>query len=279
MLTLISTDDLDRCRFDPHLVIIDASYYLPTEAVDPHGAYITARIPGAAFFDIETLSDPASALPHMLPTAEYFAAMVEALGVSNESRIVVYDQRGLFSAARAWWMFHAFGHDAVQVLDGGLPKWRAEARALETGPAGAKPRGRFTPRFRPELLRDRADIHANIASMSEILLDARSAARFHGTVAEPRPGVRSGHVPGAVSMPFSDLLGPDHTMRTPAELRELFASYGVHPDSRPVTMCGSGITGAVLTLGLAQAGLPIGALYDGSWSDWGSATDTPIERS
>jgi thiosulfate/3-mercaptopyruvate sulfurtransferase len=279
MLTLISTDDLDRCRFEPDLVIIDASYYLPTEAVDPQGEFIAARIPGAVFFDIESMSDPESALPHMLPTAEYFAAMVEALGVSNQSRIVVYDQRGLFSAARAWWMFHVFGHEAVQVLDGGLPKWRAEARALETGPAGAKPRGRFIPRFHPKLVRDRAAILANLTSKSDILLDARSAARFHGTVAEPRPGVRSGHVPGAVSIPFSDLLGPDHTMRAPDDLRKLFATHGVHADSQPVTMCGSGITGAVLTLGLARAGLPIGALYDGSWSDWGSATDTPIERS
>jgi thiosulfate/3-mercaptopyruvate sulfurtransferase len=279
MKTIISTAELDRCRSDTDVVIFDASYYLPTESTDAHARFTEAHIPGADFFDVEVISDRTSSLPHMVPQADHFADMVATFGVSARSKIVVYDQRGLFSAARAWWLFILFGHEDVQVLDGGLPKWRAEGRELENGSTPVKSRGSFEPTFRPELRRQRADIESNLISKIEIVLDARSSSRFNGTVAEPRPGMRSGHVPGAVSLPFSDILTPEHTMKSPDELRALFMRCGVGPASKPITMCGSGITGAVLTLGLARAGLPIGALYDGSWAEWGGASDTPIERS
>lgn len=274
---LISTEQLDHDRADPALILLDASFYLPAETQNARALFAEAHIPGATFFDIETIADRASSLPHIVPRAADFAEAAEGFGISNASRVVVYDQRGLFSAARAWWMFRLFGHDAVRVLNGGLPKWRAEGRALATGDATARPRGRFTPRLRPDLLRDRAAIAANLAAQAETLLDARAAGRFSGAVPEPRPGMRGGHVPGARSLPFTDLLGADFTLKPQAALRAAFEQRGIGPESRPVTMCGSGVTAAVLTLGLVCAGLPMGALYDGSWAEWGGAADTPIE--
>ncbi|HEX7388837.1 MAG TPA: 3-mercaptopyruvate sulfurtransferase [Acidiphilium sp.] len=277
MSTLISTEQLDRDRADPALVLLDASFYLPTEPQNARALFADAHIPGAAFFDIDAISDHSTSLPHMLPDEAAFAEAAEGFGISNGSRVVVYDQRGLFSAARVWWMFRVFGHDAVLVLNGGLPKWRREGRAVSTGEAKARPRGQFTPRFRPELVRDRAAVTANIATKAETLLDARAAGRFSGAVPEPRPGMRSGHVPGARSLPFTELLGADGTLKSPDALRTEFAARGIGADSRPVTMCGSGVTGAVLSLGLVSAGLPTGALYDGSWAEWGGLAETPVE--
>lgn len=271
---LISTAELDNRA----IILFDASYYLPSEGQDARALFQAAHIPGARFFDIDTIADRSSLLPHMAPSAEDFAAMVEALGVSDRSHIVAYDQRGLFSAARAWWLFKLFGHDAVQVLDGGLPKWRAEGRDLVAGPAEPRTQGKFTARFRPELVRDRVMIEANLTTRAEAVLDARAAGRYTGAVPEPRPGMRGGHVPGACSLPFTELLRPDGTMQPPDVLRARFAACGIDAAARPVTMCGSGVTAAVLTLGLVCAGLPIGAIYDGSWAEWGGRADTPIER-
>lgn len=276
MSPLISTQQLASTLTDPALVLFDSSFYLPTEPQDATALFAQAHLPGAAFFDIDRIADTASPLPHMLPEPAGFANAVEALGVSNDCHVVVYDQRGLFSAARAWWMFRVFGHERVHVLDGGLPKWRAEGRAIESGPARPRPPGRFTARFDPALVRDRAAIEANIKSAAETLLDARAAGRYSAAVPEPRPGMRGGHVPGARSLPFSSLLDADGTMLPPDALRARFAALGIDQTSRPVTMCGSGVTAAVVTLGLVRAGLPMGALYDGSWAEWGAAPNTPI---
>lgn len=273
---LISTNELAASLDDPTLVLLDSSFYLPTEPQNAAGLFAETHLPGAAFFDIERIADMDSPLPHMLPDEAGFATAVEALGISDGSRVVIYDQRGLFSAARGWWMFRAFSHPNVFVLDGGLPKWRAEGRMLETGQIRPRPKGHFTPKFDRTLVRDRAAIEANIASMTETVLDARAAARYSAAVPEPRPGMRGGHVPGARSVPFSTLLGADGTMLPPEDLRTRFAAVGIDRSSRPVTMCGSGVTAAVVTLGLVCAGLPMGALYDGSWADWGAAADTPI---
>lgn len=277
MSPLISTSELDDNRADSSLVILDASFYLPTEAKDARKIFDESHIPGAEFFDIDAIADRTCLLPHMLPQAEQFASIVESLGVLKSSRIVVYDQRGLFSAARAWWMFKVFGHDNVQVLDGGLPKWCREGREVIADSAVPRPSGPFVAQKQAALIRNRTEIQSNLVSRFEIVVDARSPERFSGSVPEPRPGMRVGHVPDAISLPFTELLEGDGTMRQPDALEALFLARGLNSQSRIITMCGSGVTAAVITLGLAVVGWPIGALYDGSWAEWGSAPDTPIE--
>ncbi len=257
-------------------VILDASYYLPTEATDAAALYAAGHIPGARFFDIDAVSDPASALPHMLPPAADFARDAAALGIGDDTEIVVYDQRGIFSAARVWWMFRVFGHDAVSVLDGGLPAWIAAGGALETATPAPPPPARFTARLRPEMVRAAGDVLATLPSRAAILLDARGAGRFTGAVPEPRPGMRSGHIPGAVNIPYTEVL-QEGRVRPPAALRETFAAAGIDGARPVITSCGSGVTAAVLNLAMVTAGLPEPALYDGSWSEWGSRTDLPIE--
>ena len=261
---------------DAQIRLLDATYYLPNEAKDAASLFQGAHIPGARFFDIDKVTDATLPLPHMLPTPEAFAAAVARLGVSNSDHVVVYDQRGLFSAARLWWMFRVFGHDAVSVLDGGLPGWGEAGGAVASGAPAPATAGHFNAGFRPALVRSLEQMSANLQSHAELVLDARAAGRFDGSVPEPRPGMRSGHIPGAKSLPFTELL-QDGKMLPPAILRAKFAGLGVTPDTRVVTSCGSGVTAAVLTLGLAVAGLPQGALYDGSWSEWGGRDDTPIE--
>jgi thiosulfate/3-mercaptopyruvate sulfurtransferase len=260
----------------PAVRVVDATYYLPNEGKDAASLFQAGHIPGAQFFDIDAVVDAASDLPHMLPSPAVFAASVAALGIGTESVVVVYDQRGIFSAARLWWMFQVFGHDSVHVLDGGLPAWEAAGGAVESGPAARVPGAIFSPRFRPELVRGLDDMKRNLETGAELVLDARAAGRFNATVPEPRPGMRGGHVPGAVSLPFTDLLRDGH-MLPALELREKFLAAGVGAETKVVTSCGSGVTAAVLTLGLTLAGFAPGALYDGSWSEWGGRSDTPVE--
>jgi len=277
MQPLVSTEWLAKHLDDPGLVVCDASFYLPNDPRDAHALFAEARIPGARFFDIDAIKDTATDLPHMLPRPEAFAAMIGALGIGQESRVVFYDQLGLFSAARGWWMLRAMGHDRAAVLDGGLPKWRAEGRPLESGPAAAPAPASFSPAFRPERVRDLAAMRAIVADGSALVLDARPAGRFQGTTPEPRPGMRGGHMPGAHNIPFNDLLAADGTMLPPEGLRARFAAEGADGSCPVVTSCGTGVTAAVLTLGLAVAGLPEGALYDGSWTEWGGRPDTQVE--
>lgn len=277
MQPLVSTEWLAKHLDDPGLVVCDASFYLPNDPRDAHALFAEARIPGARFFDIDAIKDTATDLPHMLPRPEAFAAMMGALGIGQESRVVFYDQLGLFSAARGWWMLRAMGHDRAAVLDGGLPKWRAEGRPLERGPAAAPAPASFSPAFRPERVRDLAAMRAIVADGSALVLDARPAGRFQGTTPEPRPGMRGGHMPGAHNIPFNDLLAADGTMLPPEGLRARFAAEGADGSRPVVTSCGTGVTAAVLTLGLAVAGLPEGALYDGSWTEWGGRPDTQVE--
>ncbi len=261
----------------PGLVVIDATIYLANEGKDAAALFEAAHIPGARFFDIDRVVDPAATAPHMLPSAADFAAAVGALGIGNGDAVIVYDQRGIFSAARLWWMFRVFGHAAVAVLDGGLPGWVAAGGAVEAGVPVVAPAHFSAADVRPEFVRSLADMRANLHTGAELVLDARAAGRFHGTVPEPRAGMRGGHIPGAVSLPFTELL-QDGFLAPPDLLRARFAAAGVGPQTRVVTSCGSGVTAAVLTLGLAVAGLPAGSLYDGSWSEWGAAAlDTPVE--
>ncbi|MDA8050009.1 MAG: 3-mercaptopyruvate sulfurtransferase [Rhodospirillales bacterium] len=278
MHPLVSTAWLAENLARADLIVFDATMYLPNEPLDGRTEFLRAHIPGARFFDINAIADDQTDLPHMLPTPGCFSRRVGALGVGNACCVVFYDQKGLTSAARGWWMMGVFGHDDVAVLDGGLPKWRAEGRALESGEP-APPRTQvFCPCHRAGRVRGIGDLLANLDTERELVLDARAAGRFNGTAPEPRPGMRSGHIPGAASLPYTELLNPDFTFRAPEALRECFTGAGVDGSRPVVTSCGSGVTAAILTLGLALAGLPQGAVYDGSWTEWGGRPDTPIER-
>jgi thiosulfate/3-mercaptopyruvate sulfurtransferase len=279
MENLVTTAWLAEHLHAPDLIVLDASFYMPAENIDPHAVFEQAHIPGARFFDIEQIADPDTDLPHMVPSAGRFERLVSALGISNDSRLVFYDQKGMFSAPRGWWMMRLFGHDAVAVLDGGLPKWRAEGRPVDTGPTSAPAPGRFRASLRTARVRGIGDMLENLGTQKALVLDARAAGRFDGTSPEPRPNLPSGHIPGAKNLPASDLLGPGSTFLPPEALRARFAAAGVDGSQPIITSCGTGVSAAILTLGLTLAGLEPGALYDGSWTEWASRPDTPKDPS
>ena len=273
---LVSTAWLADHLTDPDLVVFDTTKYLPNEPRDGLTEFALAHIPGARFFDIDAIADADTELPHMVPTAGLFARKLGELGVSNGSMVVFYDQKGLASAARGWWMMGLFGHDRAAVLDGGLPKWRAEGRATDAGPPAAANPASFRPDWRPTKVRGIGDMLANTASRQELVLDARAAGRFTGAVPEPRAGMRSGHIPGSANLPYTELLAADQTLLPPEALRARLAAAGVNGSRPVVTSCGSGVTATILTLAMVLAGLPAGAVYDGSWTEWGGRADTPI---
>jgi thiosulfate/3-mercaptopyruvate sulfurtransferase len=274
---IVSTAWLAAHLGQHHLVILDCSWYLPASGRDARQEYVHRHIPGARFFDADTVSDHQSSLPHMIPPPEHFENSVGALGVTNASSVVVYDGSGTnLSAARGWWMFRVFGHRAVAVLDGGFPKWLAESRPVESGVVEARP-GRFRARYHEKYVRDLDAMRGNVETGAEQVLDARSTGRFQGTDPEPRRGLRAGHIPGSRNLPYTDLVHPDGTLRTPQELRERFALAGIDLARPVVTTCGSGVTACALLLGLEAAGVEAKALYDGSWTEWGGRLDTPVE--
>lgn len=271
MTNLVSTDwlaaNLNAVR------LVDGSWYMPEDKRDPESEFHAAHIPGAVFFDIDRISDPETHLPHMLPEPKAFAAACGELGIGDGDKVVVYDGTGIFSAPRVWWMLKAMGHDDVAVLDGGFPKWKAEGRPVESGAIQPKP-ARFTPRPRPELVRDYAAVKAALGQVQ--VLDARSASRFTGLEAEPRPGLKSGHMPGAVNIHWRSLLTAQHTLKNDHALQQLFSEKGVDLRAPIITSCGSGISAAILMLALEKLGARQLSLYDGSWADWGGRGDAPI---
>jgi thiosulfate/3-mercaptopyruvate sulfurtransferase len=277
MDALVSTDWLEAELARGGLVVLDASAYMPGDQRDADALFMAARVPGARRFDIDRISDRHSTLPHMVPSAGYFDERMGELGIANGDRIICYDQLGLFSAPRARWMLRLFGHDQVAVLDGGLPKWRSEGRPLQHGPAAAVPQTTYRSALRASLLRGLGDMRDNLRTRRELVLDARSSGRYHAQAAEPRAGLRRGHMPGARNLPYVELLTPQQTLLPPAALRARFVEAGVDGSRAVVTTCGSGLTAAVLNLGLEVAGYGEAALYDGSWTEWGGREDTPVE--
>jgi len=274
---LVETDWLAAHLDTPDVVVLDGSMHLPTARRNARAEYLAGHIPGALFFDIDDIADDKSPLPHMLPPAAKFASRMKKMGIGDGMHVIAYDSEGLYSAARVWWMFRAMGHAEVRVLNGGLKKWKAEGRPLEEGEPRRRSERHFTATLNAGLVRDVGDIKSLLASRAAQIVDARAAARFEGAAAEPRPGLRSGHIPGSRNVPFQSLLNADGTLKSEAELRAIFAKAGVDVGKPVVASCGSGVTAGVIALALAILGRPDAAVYDGSWTEWGGDPSLPIE--
>ncbi len=270
--TLVSTEWLAAHLQDPDLRILDGSWYLPAMNRDARAEYEAGHIPGARFFDIDDISDHRSELPHMAPPPEKFISRMRAMGVGDGHQIVVYDGMGIFSAARVWWLFRLMGKTGVAVLDGGFPKWQAEGREVEDLAPMMRDR-HITVQRQAHMIKDVTQVAAATKLGDWQNVDARSPERFAGATPEPREGLRAGHIPGSVNLPFTELLAEDRTMKPPEALRAAFEGAGVALDKPVITSCGSGVTAAVLNLALERLGHPRHALYDGSWAEWGMYGD------
>ncbi|MCR9212577.1 MAG: 3-mercaptopyruvate sulfurtransferase [Proteobacteria bacterium] len=274
--SLVSTEWLAEHASAPDVRIVDASWHMPATGRNPRAEYEAEHIPGAVFFDIDEIADTDNSLPHMVPSPEKFSSRMRRLGLGDGNRIVIYDSLGLVSAARAWWLIRLFGHQDVAILDGGLPKWKAEGRAVSDDPI--KPAERhFTSRINSFMLREKDQVLRNIDSGREQVLDARSAGRFAATDPEPREGLRGGHIPNSYNLPFTNLLNSeDSTFRPAEELTAEFEKSGIDIKQPIITSCGSGVTACVLAFGLHLMGHRRVAVYDGSWTEWALDEETPV---
>lgn len=275
--TLVSTDWLAAHLNDPDLRVIEASWHMPATGRNAQAEYQAEHIPGARFFDIDEISDTRSALPHMAPPVEKFISRMRAMGVGDGHQVVIYDSLGMFSAPRVWWTFRLMGKVDVAVLDGGLPKWKAEGRPLEDMPPVVRDR-HITVQRQAHWVKDVSQVAAASKLRDWQILDARSAPRFRGEVEEPRAGLRSGHIPGALNLPYANLLNPDGTMKAPEALRAAMEAAGVDLSRPVITTCGSGVTAAILSLALEILGHRNHSLYDGSWTEWGAYPDLKVEK-
>lgn len=273
---IVSPEWLKERLDAPDIRVIDASWFMPSDPRDAKALYAERRIPGALFFDIDAIADKSTDLPHMLPSPEQFASTMRKMGIGDGMRIVVYDNAGLFSAARVWWTFRAMGHEDVAVLDGGFPAWEAAGCPIETGPPQKRGERHFTARLRSDLVRDLGDMRRLIDGGAAAILDARPAPRFRGEAAEPRAGLKSGHMPGAFSVPSSSLVDESGRLKSKENLQDVFAAAGVDLSRAPACTCGSGVTAAIIALALARLGRWDAAVYDGSWTEWGGRDDTPV---
>jgi len=273
---LVSTGWLAARLGRPGLRVVDGSWYLPTSGRDAAAEYAAAHIPGAVFFDLDASSDRTSPLPHMLPSADDFARQMTELGLDDGDDLVIYDGSGVnLSAPRVWWIFRAFGHDRAAVLDGGIGKWRSEGRPLEQGRV-TLPRGRFSARRVPGAVRDLNDVRRNLSHPTEQIVDMRPAGRFAGIDPEPRPGLRGGHIPGSLNLPYTELVAADGTLLPADALRRRIAAAGVDVARPIVATCGSGTSACALIHALHVLGHDGTALYDGAWTEWGGREDTPL---